>query len=465
MRKILLFCFFFAISSFSFAGEKYDIAKFQKKIIKNLDFNKDCQIDSLALIESDDDLNSKLQSTINTFGMMNIQDFDVGDCVRLSNFQNNIFTTHIWQNKNNILGSKVDLFVAYDISSRELLSVIVDQNKNAYVLGDNKEELKRALKTNQIYKNNFNGVNVDLSLNYLNFSNSINEEKSKKITNVEAFINKVQNGTFENKDCSLDNFNLLETDKKFKDKISLSLKEFGGLNIKEFDMGECLNSDSVTNGLLVTKFWQKNKEFNNNHLSLYIAYNVYKDEALLIILDDDEVSYLLGAKLQNLKNSLSNNKNLKDDYKLFYDISSLNFDDFKQKLENQKSRDKEIEKIKNPDWKHNCKKDRFTNDRSCFLYNKDLSIIYLNGRFGVVIGGNHFPGSNGSLKIDNNPTLNANEGKFLTNPSRIIDQLKNGKIAYTRYKKWPYEYNIDSDVKLNGFMKAFNEMLESYRRL
>ena len=81
----------------------------------------------------------------------------------------------------------------------------------------------------------------------------------------------------------------------------MHLSEFGGLKINDFDMGECLNSKSITNSLLITKFWQKNKNFYNNNLSLYVAYNVYENLALLVIVDDDGKSYLLGDNIQTLK--------------------------------------------------------------------------------------------------------------------------------------------------------------------
>ncbi|MFW1850310.1 hypothetical protein ACG9XR_07005 [Acinetobacter guillouiae] len=465
MKKLLLICFFLTVSGLSFAGKQIDLANFQKTITKNPKININCQINNFSLMSTDRDFSSKLQSTLNTFGSMRIKDFDKGDCVQLSNFQDNIFTTYIWQNQNSIFDTKVDLFIAYNLKSKDLLGVIIDQNKNAYVLGDNKGELKQAIKSNPIYKNNLYGVNLDSSLNFSNFSQINSEDRLKRMSSTESFVYNVQNAAIDDKECNIDNFKLLETDSKFKAKLSMHLSEFGGLRIDDFDMGECLNSKSVTNGLLITKFWQKNKDFYNNNLSLYVAYNVYENLALLVIVDDDEKSYLLGDNTQALKNSLSNNENLKDDYKLSYDYSKLNFNDFKEKIDSQKIRDKEVEKILNPDWVYSCKKDRFTNDKSCYLFKKDLSLIYLNGVFGVVVGGNHFPSSTGSLKIDKNATLNAKEGKFFSNTLSIINQLKNGKVAYTRYKKWPYEYNVDNEVELEGFKKSFDEMIAAYKKL
>ena len=177
-----------AVSGLSFAGKQIDLANFQKIITKNPKFNSNCQIDNFALMSEDGDFSSKLQSTLNTFGSMRIKDFDKGECIQLSNFQDNIFTTYIWQNQNSILDTKVDLFVAYNLKSKNLLGLIVDQNKNAYILGDNNSELKQAIRSNPIYKNNLYGVNLDSSLNFSNFSQINSENRLKGMSSTESFI-------------------------------------------------------------------------------------------------------------------------------------------------------------------------------------------------------------------------------------------------------------------------------------
>lgn len=464
MKKILFIIFFFIITNSAYAS-KSGIIKFQEKIIKNPDFNKGCRISNFSLTGDQDEFSLKVQYLLNEFGAIKLQDFDQGGCIQSLNFQDNIFTTHIWQGKNHIMGNKVDLFVTYNIQNKKLMVVLLDQYKNAYVFGDADLELKQALKLSPLYRNNLNGVNLASGFN--NFLEVSKKEGVKKASEVSGIIEIIENGTFENKDCEFDNLSILKTDSKFKTKLTTLLAEFGGLSVDDFDMGECLGVKSTTDGMLITKYWQKNKDFFENQLTLYVAYDPDADDALLVILDNNQKSYILGNRSENFKRSLYKNENLKNDYIIGYGLSYLKFDDFKQNIAYKKRRDQEIEEIQNPKWKYNCEKDRFTNAKSCFLFNKDLSIIYLNGEFGVMVGGDHFPGSMGSLKIDNNQTLNAREGRFLTNANalNIINQLKNGKIAYTRYKKWPHEYNIDNEVKLDGFRKAVTDMIGSYKRL
>ena len=43
--------------------------------------------------------------------------------------------------------------------------------------------------------------------------------------------------------------------------------------------------------------------------------------------------------------------------------------------------------------------------------------------------------------------------------------MKKGKVAYTRYKEWPYEYNKDGEVELEGFAKKLEEMKSQYKEL
>jgi hypothetical protein len=68
------------------------------------------------------------------------------------------------------------------------------------------------------------------------------------------------------------------------------------------------------------------------------------------------------------------------------------------------------------------------------------------------------------LRIDNSSAIYGYEGE-LPKPLNIIERLKKGKITYTRYQEWPYEYNKDGEVSLKDFTKQFNEMLKQYKNL
>lgn len=117
-------------------------------------------------------------------------------------------------------------------------------------------------------------------------------------------------------------------------------------------------------------------------------------------------------------------------------------------------------------WKSNCSKDKFNNTKSCSLNKSysDVMVTIINGRYGVYVGRKHFPRTQSAIKIDENAPIYGYEGISNT-PQKAIEQMKNGKVAYTRYKEWPYEYNKDGEVDLVGFREAFNQMLEEYKKL
>lgn len=121
-------------------------------------------------------------------------------------------------------------------------------------------------------------------------------------------------------------------------------------------------------------------------------------------------------------------------------------------------------KFKTPSWSINCEKKKFDNMKICYMNEGDLWVFLTNGRYSVSVGSDHYPGSQGGLKIDNSSVIYRYEGEF-PKPSSVIERLKKGKVAYTRYKKWPYEYNKDGEVSLEDFTKKFNEMLKQYNNL
>lgn len=117
-------------------------------------------------------------------------------------------------------------------------------------------------------------------------------------------------------------------------------------------------------------------------------------------------------------------------------------------------------------WNVDCRRDRFNETKKCTLskYSGDLLIMNINGSYYIYVGSNHYPRSQSALKIDNNPTMYGYEG-VIKNPIKVIEQLKSGKVAYTRYSKWPYESNLDGEVDLSGFSEKFEEMLKLYKQL
>ena len=117
-------------------------------------------------------------------------------------------------------------------------------------------------------------------------------------------------------------------------------------------------------------------------------------------------------------------------------------------------------------WNANCSKDRFNGLKSCSVssYASDIFVYFSKGQYSILIGRNHYPRTSSAIKIDENATIYGYEGVSQT-PLKVLKQMINGKVAYTRYKEWPYEYNKDNEVKLDGFAEALEKMKSDYDRL
>lgn len=280
------------------------------------------------------------------------------------------------------------------------------------------------------------------------------------------FVDSIQTNPKFNDNCAYSNHDILAADKILNLNIKLQLSNFGDLSLKDFDMGECLSTESVNNGILTTKFWQKNKAFKGQSLSAYLAYKPNAHRLLIAITDDDLNVYLIGDKDADLRKSINRYSAQLMNTDGINTNSTLNYSDFNKTEANTYKYSKEIDALLYPEWSYSCNRDRFDNSKSCYMRNNDIGILLLNGSYAVSVGRDHYPRSKASLKIDNNPTLQANEGMFTQNAIAIINQLKKGQVAYTRYYEWPYQHSrIDRESKLNGFTKTFNEMLETYKKL
>ncbi|WP_180044196.1 hypothetical protein [Acinetobacter sp. YH16039] len=126
--------------------------------------------------------------------------------------------------------------------------------------------------------------------------------------------------------------------------------------------------------------------------------------------------------------------------------------------------DSSIHRYELPTWLINCEKKKFDHMKICYMNEGDLWVFIINGRYSVSVGSNHYPRSKGGLRIDNSSAIYGYEGE-LPKPLSLIEKLKKGKVAYTRYQEWPYEYNKDGEVSLKDFTKQFNEMLKQYKEL
>lgn len=117
-------------------------------------------------------------------------------------------------------------------------------------------------------------------------------------------------------------------------------------------------------------------------------------------------------------------------------------------------------------WSASCRKDPFNSRKICHVSRDQLRVLYIDGKYAVSVGKNHYPGTESAIKIDDNVHYSGREG--LINPmyaNLIVKQMKEGSKAIIRYREWPYDYDKDSEVDLTGFTKKLNEMLEWYKKL
>ena len=84
-------------------------------------------------------------------------------------------------------------------------------------------------------------------------------------------------------------------------------------------------------------------------------------------------------------------------------------------------------KFKTPSWSINCEKKKFDNMKICYMHEGDLWVFLTNGRYSVSVGSDHYPGSQGGLKIDNSSAIYGYEGEF-PKPSSVIERLKKERL-------------------------------------
>lgn len=111
-------------------------------------------------------------------------------------------------------------------------------------------------------------------------------------------------------------------------------------------------------------------------------------------------------------------------------------------------------------WSTSCKKDPMDDTKSCYIQRKDLWVwVYPSGRLKIFIGGDQYPGTSASVRIDSSPAIRSStnsEGVFTAAQSRqILQQLVLGSRVATRYVDWPNKSVVDDSFDLHGFDEAY----------
>lgn len=130
------------------------------------------------------------------------------------------------------------------------------------------------------------------------------------------------------RECKVSSFTLLESNISFKNVLEKTLYPFGMLKYKDFDMGECLSNKNLQQDVVTTVLWQKNKSFIGNNLYSYIAYDYKQKKALVVVLDSNLDTYILGNIDSYLINALESSFRNDEIFKSINWSSKRKFRDF-----------------------------------------------------------------------------------------------------------------------------------------
>ena len=115
-------------------------------------------------------------------------------------------------------------------------------------------------------------------------------------------------------------------------------------------------------------------------------------------------------------------------------------------------------------WRITCKNDPIHDIRTCDGIKGELMVILQrSGRLNIDLVGRDdpYPGSYVYVRVDQRKPHKSGEGGWVNADAwRIVDELKTGKTAITRYTNWPHNRLIDTEINLDGF----KEMMQALQR-
>ena len=120
----------------------------------------------------------------------------------------------------------------------------------------------------------------------------------------------------------------------------------------------------------------------------------------------------------------------------------------------------------NDHWYINCSKDRITDEKACILGKYEMVFIRSSKTswiFSVSKETNKLnPRAYQYIRIDKSPALKS-KNFFKGQPTlNIIEQMKKGETAYTRFNEWSDQY--EEVIPLKGFSIAYNTLNIMYSR-
>lgn len=110
-------------------------------------------------------------------------------------------------------------------------------------------------------------------------------------------------------------------------------------------------------------------------------------------------------------------------------------------------------------WEIYCRKDAITDQKSCSIQRKTLTIIIKHKQQPFLyVGEDHYPFKPTTIRVDSNKPLHGtigSDGDFSSNSiSIILKQMVKGQSITTRYYEWPYDYSKTDTFPLAGFNEA-----------
>ncbi|ENR2979746.1 hypothetical protein ACEVBE_000002 [Acinetobacter nosocomialis] len=133
-----------------------------------------------------------------------------------------------------------------------------------------------------------------------------------------------------NENCKLRGFNLLAYDANFKEAFDSKLMKFGAMRSTDFDEDGCIGENNLINGVLTAEFRQNKNKFVGQHLKSFVAFDSKNKEILVVLIDEESKSYIIGDKTSRLTSALKSSFGSNEQFKKIDLSSSLAFTNFNE---------------------------------------------------------------------------------------------------------------------------------------
>ncbi|SSS46143.1 Uncharacterised protein [Acinetobacter baumannii] len=137
--------------------------------------------------------------------------------------------------------------------------------------------------------------------------------------------------------CKLRGFNLLAYDANFKEAFDSKLMKFGAMKSTDFDKDGCINENNLINGILTAEFLQNKNKFVGQHLKSFVAFDSKNKEILVVLVDEESKSYVIGDKTPNLISALKSSFGSNEYFQKVDITSPLTFTNFNENYQTNKA--------------------------------------------------------------------------------------------------------------------------------